>query len=179
MGKKGKPPSRDRYEKNFPNWTVRMPKEWHVVTEVFLKESNLSRREFMAIALEKQKMNFESVRWQGWGDGYGIGYGQGERVGGALGQKAGYENGYEVGLNEGDKQGYERGRREGILQGRYQGDNEGYARGQDEWRIWSFCPSCGEVLFIPPNSEIHEDIIRFLMDHGWGHYPECPRRNFY
>lgn len=181
--KKHKPPSRERYEQNNPNWTVRMPIALHDALEVFLEGSDQSRRDFMAIALEKQKVNFESVRWQGYATGHSVGYGQGERVGGALGQKAGYENGYAVGLNEGDKQGYERGRREGIadgiLQGRYQGDNEGYARGRDEWRIWSFCPSCHGVLFIPPNSEIHDDIIRFLMDHGWGHYPECPRRNFY
>ncbi|UCD13481.1 MAG: hypothetical protein JSW60_07980 [Thermoplasmatales archaeon] len=183
MGKTHKPPSREKYEANYPNWTVRMPKEWHVVTEVFLRESNLSRRQFMGIALKIQKIDFERVRWQGWNDGYSIGYGQGERVGSALGQKAGYENGYEVGFNEGDKQGYERGRiegiAEGILQGCYQGDNEGYDRCLKDWRIWSFCPSCHGVLFIPPNSEIHDDIIGFLMSRGWGHYPYCPHHNPY
>ncbi|UCF13612.1 MAG: hypothetical protein JSW06_04965 [Thermoplasmatales archaeon] len=75
MEKKGKPPSREKYEANYPNWTVRMPKEWHVVTEVFLRESNLSRRQFIGIALKIQKINFERVRWQGWNDGYSIGFG--------------------------------------------------------------------------------------------------------
>lgn len=115
--KKHKPPSRKRYEQNNPNWTVRMPIELHDALEAFLRDSNQSRRDFMAIAFEKQKVNFESVRWQGYANGYSVGYAQGERVGNALGQKAGYENGYAVGFNEGDKQGYERGRREGIDEG--------------------------------------------------------------
>ena len=47
-----------------------MPKEWHVVVEVFLEELNLSRREFMAIALNIKKMNYEKVKTEGYNEGY-------------------------------------------------------------------------------------------------------------
>ena len=59
VNKKHKPPSRIRYEKKYPVWSVRMPKEWIREVELTLKDTGQSRREFMEIALEKQAANFE------------------------------------------------------------------------------------------------------------------------
>lgn len=181
--KKHKPPSRERYEEKNPNWTVRMPKELHDVLNAFLKDSNQSRRDFMAIALEKQELNFKRAYTQGYNEGHNIGHTQGQQVGHAKGHETGYAKGYKVGYKDGDKQGYERGRREGIaegiLQGRSQGIEEGYARCLDEWRIWYFCAFCDERMPIKPGSNVHQALIELLRYYRWGHYPECPRRDFY
>ncbi len=175
MGKKHVSPSREKYEKNHPNWTVRMPLQWHEDYKRYVTRLGLSRRDFMGVGLKKIKLDYEKVRTQGYNTGHDDGYKQGHEVG--------FEKGKEVGYNNGDQQGYERGRREGIaegiLQGRYQGDKEGYARSLEEWRIWYFCPRCHEMLFVTPYSVIHNDIIGFLMSRGWGHYPTCPHYSLY
>ena len=59
--KKNKPPSRERCEEKNPCWTVRMSKEWIDEINAFLEDSDQSRRNFMAIALEKQKTDYSQV----------------------------------------------------------------------------------------------------------------------
>jgi len=59
---KHKTPSRERYEKNNPVWSVRMPKEWIKEVAFTLKDTGQSRREFMEIALEKQMIDYERLK---------------------------------------------------------------------------------------------------------------------
>ncbi len=75
--KKNKPPSRERYEEKNPCWTVRMPKEWIDEINAFLEDSDQSRRNFMAIALEKQKTDYSQVHDQGYIEGFNSGHAQG------------------------------------------------------------------------------------------------------
>jgi len=86
---KHKPPSRERYEKNNPVWSVRMPKEWIDELEAILEANGQSRRDFLGAALKKQTLNAEEIRvtWH----------------------KKGYSQGYEIGKGDGDKKGYARG----------------------------------------------------------------------
>ena len=83
---KHKPPSRERYEKNNPVWSVRMPKEWIDELESELEANGQSRRDFLGVALKKQTLNAEEIRvtWR----------------------KKGYNQGYEIGHEDGDKKGY-------------------------------------------------------------------------
>ena len=94
---KHKPPSRERYEKNNPVWSVRMPKEWIDELEAELKFNGQSRRDFLGIALEKQALNAEEIRvtWR----------------------KKGYDQGYEQGLKDGDTKGYTKGMNEWAIWG--------------------------------------------------------------
>ena len=89
---KHKPPSRVRYEKNNPVWSVRMPKEWIDELEIELKANGQSRKEFLGIALNKQRLNAEKIRvtWRKKG------YNQGNKDG----YKNGYNEGYEKGMND-------------------------------------------------------------------------------
>ena len=59
--KKHIPPSRERYEKKYPVWSVRMPKEWIEEVERYLRGTRQSRRDFMGISLEKQKTDFSKA----------------------------------------------------------------------------------------------------------------------
>ena len=87
---KHKPPSRIRYEKNNPVWSVRMPKEWIDELESELKANGQSRKDFLGIALEKQALNAGEIRVN-W-------------------RKKGYDQGYEQGLKDGDAEGYTKGK---------------------------------------------------------------------
>ena len=66
MGKKHKPPSRERYEQNNPNWTVRLTLFLFDALQAFLETSDLSRRDFIAIALKKQEMDYENAHSEGF-----------------------------------------------------------------------------------------------------------------
>ena len=54
-----------------------MPKEWIDKINVFLEDSNQSRRNFMAIALEKQKTDYSQVHDQGYIEGFNSGHARG------------------------------------------------------------------------------------------------------
>lgn len=86
---KHKPPSRKRYEKNYPVWSVRMPKEWINEVKVILESTEQSRRDFLGVALKKQKFNHEKAKEKWDTEGYDKGY------------KEGHENGYNEGHNKG------------------------------------------------------------------------------
>ena len=92
---KHKPPSRERYEKNNPVWSVRMPKKWIDELDSELKANGQSRRDFLGVALKKQTLNAEEIRvtWH----------------------KKGYSPGYEIGNEDGDKKGYARGKNDWAI----------------------------------------------------------------
>jgi len=89
---KHKPPSRERYEKNNPVWSVRMPKEWIDELEAELEFNGQSRRDFLGVALKKQTFNDEEIRVTWHKKGYSQGY---ER-----GNEDGYKKGYDRGMND-------------------------------------------------------------------------------
>jgi len=88
--KRHEPPSRERYNKRNPVWSVRMPKGWIDELEAELEFNGQSRRDFLGVALKKQMFNDEKIRvtWR----------------------KKGYSQGYERGHEDGDKKGYARGK---------------------------------------------------------------------
>lgn len=86
--KKNKPPSRGRYEESNPNWTARLPIELKNELTSFLQYSDQSRREFIAIALEKQKANYKRVHTKGYTEGYDHGH------------ENGHNEGYKKGMND-------------------------------------------------------------------------------
>ena len=87
--KKHKPPSRIKYEKNNPVWSVRLTKELYAVLNKFLRKSMQSRRKFVAIALKKQYVDYSKIRDQAYNKG----------------SNNGYERGYEKGKNDGYNKG--------------------------------------------------------------------------
>ena len=85
---KHKTPSRKRYEKNNPVWSVRMPKEWIDEVEFILEANGQSRRDFLGASLEKQMLNYEETRVTWHKKGHSQGY------------EKGYQEGYNKGMND-------------------------------------------------------------------------------
>jgi len=50
-----------------------------------------------------------------------------------------------------------------------EGHTDGYKKGEEDFRIWYYCAICGEPITIQPNSEVHNSIISYLKERGWGH----------
>lgn len=75
---KHKPPSRKRYEKNYPVWSVRMSKEWIGEMELLLENTEQSRRDFLGVALKKQKVNYKRAYTRWYNRGYYEGYDKGK-----------------------------------------------------------------------------------------------------
>ena len=180
--KKHKPPSRERYEQNNPNWTVRMPIALHDALEAFLEGSDQSRRDFMAIALEKQEMDYERIRTEGYNegitDGEIEGYNKGKSDGFIDGKQVGYEEGHQIGYSEGHDQGYSEGYAEGKKKGFDEGGEYLHEQIKDLNKIWYYCVVCGEPIVIKPNSPEHHFIIAMMRYNGWAH-PECAQRISY
>lgn len=82
--KKHIPPSRKRYEKKYPSWSVRMPQEWIEDMEKYLRDTRQSRRDFMGISLEKQKADCTKEREEGFEEG--------KELGKEIGKEEGYKN---------------------------------------------------------------------------------------
>jgi len=120
MGKKHKAPSRERYEKNNPNWTVRLTLNLYITLQEFLKKTGYSRRSFIRMALRKMEMNVERVRYEGYTEGL------------SDGEESGYETGSSKGFNRGWQQGYNEGQKKGIEEGYTTGYSEGFKRGKKE-----------------------------------------------
>lgn len=173
MSKKHKPPSRIKYEENNPNWTVRLTRFLFEALQAFLEKSNLSRRDFIAIALKKQKMDYEKIITEGYNDGFA----KGEESGYKTGLSDGYNNGWQQGFNDGQKKGIDEGYHKGFVEGLENGKKEGYNEGaeeiyekmKDQNRLWYYCAVCGDQIFIEPNSPEHHFIIDMMRYHGWGH----------
>ena len=82
--RKHKPPSRERYEKKYPVWPVRMPQEWIKKVELILKDTGQSRRDFMGVSLGKQKADNTKAREEGFKEGVSFGM--------KIGDNHGYKN---------------------------------------------------------------------------------------
>lgn len=78
---KHKPPSRIRYEKKNPVFSVRMPQEYHDDYKAYAKKMKLSRRKFMARALKIEIANYEKARREGFKEGHTLGITQGKNIG--------------------------------------------------------------------------------------------------
>ena len=50
--------------------------------------------------------------------------------------------------------------------------NHGFQDAKRTYRIWNFCAICGEAIDILPNTNVHNIIIKYLKEKGWGHQ-EC------
>jgi flagellar biosynthesis/type III secretory pathway protein FliH len=59
------------------------------------------------------------------------------------------------------KKGYDKGYNDGY--------DEGNDKGKEDWRIWFFCSICGEMMFVDPDSDSHNAIIKYTKKSGWGH----------
>jgi hypothetical protein len=178
MGKKGKPQSRITYENNNPNWTVRLTKALFIALQVFLENSGLSRRDFIAIALGKQIMNLILVRNEGYNQGLAVGNKQGYDKGSG----DGYNNGWQQGLIAGEDKGYNKGYQDGREVGRKEGKDEGreemYQNMKDKGKLWYFCAICGEPIVIDIDSAEHLFIIQMMRYHYWAH-AECRNNQNY
>jgi len=76
---KHKTPSRERYEKNNPVWSVRIPKAWIDDLESILEANGQSRRDFLGAALEKLTFNYEETRVTWHKKGHSQGYEKGHQ----------------------------------------------------------------------------------------------------
>ena len=153
--KKHKPPSRKRYEENYPNWTARMPCEWHKDYDLYEKKLGFSRREFMAAALNKIKIDYSKVHEEGYNQGFKIGDKQGSERGYKEGENVGIKKGREIGLKEGK----EIGKQKGIL--------IGFEQGRECHMVWVYCSDCRQLEYALPNTGLHHDLIDFLLYYGW------------
>lgn len=152
--------AKERYEKRNPNWTVCMPQEWHDEFKTLAESVGLSRREFMAVVLDKIMIDFENARVQGYKEGSHIGHTKGYKEGYQHGEAAGYEKGLQEGLEKGEKIGYEKG------------EIAGYEKGKKDGRLWCFCWICGESIPIDPKSDVHWEIMDFMRMRRFCH-SEC------
>ncbi len=183
MGKKHKPPSRERYEQNNPNWTVRLTLFLFDALQAFLEESDQSRREFIAIALEKQEMDYENAHSEGFIEGFDAGKKNGYETGSSEGFDKSWQQGYHDGQKKGNEEGYTTGYSEGLKRGKKEGYDEGaeyiYEKTKDQSKLWYYCVVCGEIIFIEPNSPEHHLIIDMMRHHGWKHSGCAYRGNPY
>ena len=173
MGKKHKPPSRERYEQNNPNWTVRLTLFLFDALQTFLEKSGLSRRDFMAIALEKQEMDYENAHSEGFAEGFDAGKKNGYETGSSDGFDNGWQQGYNDGQKKGNEEGYTTGYSEGLKRGKKEGFDEGaeyiHEQTKDQNKIWHYCAVCGEPIVIKPDSSEHRFIIDMARFNGWKH----------
>ena len=56
------------------------------------------------------------------------------------------------------------------------GMDAGYTIAMDKWRIWYFCKICGKYIYVSPNSNSHEAIIKYMEQNGGGH-SDCYKQN--
>jgi flagellar biosynthesis/type III secretory pathway protein FliH len=170
---KHKPPSRVRYEKNNPNWTVRLTKALFIALQEFLEKTGYSRRSFIRMALGKMKMDFEKIRNAAYDEGIKYGEKNGYNMGESDGFKKGWQLGFDKGQKKGDEEGYNKGCAEGLERGKKLGYAEGadyiYKKLKDQNKLWYYCTVCGKPIFIEPNSPEHQFIIDIMRSNGWKH----------
>jgi len=65
---------------------------------------------------------------------------------------------------------------QGHVEGLDVGINAGINRGKRKWAIWCYCNVCGKKIYIEPNSDVHNAIIKYMKEQGWGH-AECHKSN--
>jgi flagellar biosynthesis/type III secretory pathway protein FliH len=125
---KHRPPSRIKYEKNNPVFSVRIPEAWNDTIEKFRQETGLSKKKVFGLMLEKIIGKYEAVK------------------------KQGYDEGYKKGVDEGKKMGYDeaynKGKQDEFTKGYNKGYNEGYKVGKDEYLIEVPCARCNKPLIL-------------------------------
>ena len=52
---------------------------------------------------------------------------------------------------------------------RKEGYNKGYDKAKKDHQLWFTCSVCHKRANIPPNSECHKTISKYLTEHGWRH----------
>lgn len=57
----------------------------------------------------------------------------------------------------------------GIFELFHHGIHEGLQIASDQGGFYFYCAVCGEKMYISPNSEIHNAVIQYLKQQGWGH----------
>ena len=68
-----KPSSRIRYEERNPVFSVRMPLQWHNELKTLMEDTVLSKRDFLAVVLERQILNYEHMKDRYLNEGIEIG----------------------------------------------------------------------------------------------------------
>jgi hypothetical protein len=101
-----KSPYRIRYEEEYPNFTTRMPKEWHSALKNLRKRTGLSNRQIVGNAVGKITFHFDEAIKQG--------------------ENQGYKKGFSEGKQQKCMEAYERGKQDGIIIGEQQGFSMGY-----------------------------------------------------
>ena len=71
---KHKPPSRVRYEKKNPVFSVRIPKKWFNDINKIIKETEQSRKDFIGVALKKQKAKYKKLEKKMYDKGFKDGF---------------------------------------------------------------------------------------------------------
>ncbi len=136
MGRKHKAPSREKYEQDNPNWTVRLTLNLFNDLQEFLIKTGYSRRGFIRMSLGKMELNFERVM----NEAYIKGINDGERNGYSIGESDGYQKGYIDGQKKGNEEGYTTGYAEGLKRGKKEGFDEGaeyiYEITKDQNKLW-------------------------------------------
>jgi hypothetical protein len=46
---------------------------------------------------------------------------------------------------------------------------DGFNKASNTWGIWYFCSICNEMIFVKPNSNVHNAIIKYMKEHNWAH----------
>ena len=67
---------------------------------------------------------------------------------------------------------YIEGLKEGRKKGQKVGYDEGFNEGKEDWEIWFHCSVCREPITIDQDSDVHKEVIQYLLENGWGH-SEC------
>ena len=103
--------------------------------QTFLEKSCQSRRDFIAIALKKQKADYSKAYNEGFLDGDNNGYNRGHGVGLTEGEDIGLKKGEETGIEKGKQIGFEEGKNIGITRGK----DEGFGLGMKTFKICLLC----------------------------------------
>lgn len=151
---KHKPPSRIRFEKANPVWSVRMPLQWHKDYEIYVQQNGLSRKMFMGVSLGKIKLDYENVTNQTYNQGF------------ADGAEQGHEQGYQ--------EGYVKGKKEGCQEGKV----EGSYLAEKYYRIRLYCPECNQTKDLVINSLTYYFLLDFLQYYDWVCL-DCYNKRFY
>lgn len=129
---KHRPPSRIKYEKNNPVFSVRIPQAWDDTIEKIRQETGLSKKMVFGLMLEKLIGKYEAAKKQGYDEGFNKAF-EGAK-------KIEYHDAYLKGKQEGSNDGYNKGY------------DEGYKVGKAEYLIEVPCARCHKPLILTHNT---------------------------
>ena len=136
---KGKFPSRDRYEKNNPTVSARIPAEVKEKLIKYLKENNISLANALKILAGELELKTKSVEEA---------------------KQTGYDSGFKDGYVAGRKDGYDTGYKEGY--------SKGLMTGRQRYGVPYRCHKCGETLVIDTPEE-KAAAGEMMAKAGWVH----------